>query len=223
MRFFKARPRDATEKFLTNFVHSGNTVLDVGANIGQSALVAAYRAGAQGRVISFEPNPSAFAGLQAALAHARCTNVTSVQMALADKPGSVDFYVDTRKEYTGVASSFRELDDLVAAGQSRRITIACTTLDDYCAKYELVPDVIKIDVESAEPLVIEGGRRTIEKYRPVMLFEFWENWWGRGFRELFQYLAPMYRLIRMQDGVDVESFYETNTGSKAVDILCLPR
>jgi hypothetical protein len=56
-----------------------------------------------------------------------------------------------------------------------------------------------------------------------MLFEFWETWWDRGFRELFERLVPIYRLIRTQDGVDVERFYYTNSGNKAVDILCLPR
>ena len=33
----------------------------------------------------------------------------------------------------------------------------------------------------------------------------------------------MYRLIRMQDGLDVERFYYQDSGTVAVDILCLPR
>jgi hypothetical protein len=122
-----------------------------------------------------------------------------------------------------VASSLRELDDLAAVGKSLKSTVECITLDQYSAAHNLIPDLIKIEVESAEPLVIAGGRNTIERRRPVMLFEFWETWWDRGFREVFEYLKPAYRLIRMQDGEDVADFYYTQTGNRAVDILCLPR
>jgi FkbM family methyltransferase len=223
MSYFRDLAADATENFLRNFVREGDTVLDVGANIGQSALVAAVLAGGRGHVVSFEPNPAAFAGLQAAVQCSGLHNITTELLALSDRSGRVEFFVDTREEYTAVASSLRQLDDLVASGKSKPTSVLCMTLDDYCAANGLRPNVIKIDVESAEPLVIEGGRSTIETLLPIMLFEFWETWWNRGFRELFGYLAPMYRLIRMQDGVDVENFYEHSTGSKAVDILCLPR
>ena len=223
MGYFRDLAVDATENFLRNFVRDGDTVLDVGANIGQSALVAACVAGPAGRVVSFEPNPAAFAGLAATIKASGFQNITSVPLAVSNRLGTVDFFIDTREEYTSVASSFRELDDLVATGKSRKTTVECIALDDYCCEHRIFPNVIKIDVESAEPLVIEGCRNTIERLSPVMLFEFWETWWDLGFRELFEYLAPMYRLIRMQDGLDVERFYYQDSGTKAVDILCLPR
>lgn len=56
-----------------------------------------------------------------------------------------------------------------------------------------------------------------------MLFEFWETWWSFGFRELFEYLVPMYSLIRMQDGRNVGHFYDDNPSAGNVDILCLPK
>jgi FkbM family methyltransferase len=220
---FEPLAADATENFLRNFVRPGHIVLDIGANIGQSALVAAELTGPSGRVISFEPNPAAFKGLAAAVQASRHTNITLVQQALSDRAGTFDFFLDTREEYTGVASSLRELDDLAAAGKSCKSSVECITLDYYCITRSLTPDIIKIDVESAEPLVIAGGRGTIECRRPIMLFEFWETWWNLGFRELFEYLKPLYHLIRMQDGEDVADFYYTQTGNRAVDILCIPR
>jgi len=223
MSYFRDLAVDATENFFRNFVRSGDTVLDVGANIGQSALVAAGLAGPTGRVISYEPNPASFAGLTAAIQTSGFQNITAVPLAVSNRPGTVDFFIDTREEYTSVASSLRPLDDLVAAGKSRKTTVNCITLDDYCLEYQISPNVIKIDVESAEPLVVEGARHIIETVAPVMLFEFWETWWNLGVRELFEYLAPMYRLIRMQDGLDVERFYYQDSGTVAVDILCLPR
>jgi FkbM family methyltransferase len=223
MSLFESLAADATQNFLLNFVRPGHIVFDVGANIGQSALVAAPLAGPSGRVISFEPNPAAFKGLAAAVHASGYPNITAVQKALSDRAGTFDFFLDTREEHTGVASSLRELDDLAAAGNSRKSMVECITLDYYCATHDLTPDIIKIDVESAEPLVIAGGRSTIERNRPVMLFEFWETWWHRGFRELFEYLKPLFRLFRMQDSQDVSDFYYTQTGNRAVDILCIPR
>ncbi len=223
MTIFETLAADATENFLRNFVKPGQIVFDVGANIGQSALVAGELTGQSGRVISFEPNPAAFKGLDAAVRASGYRNITLVQKALSDRAGTFDFFLDTREEYTGVASSLRQLDDLAAAGKSLKSTVECITLDYYCVTHGLTPDIIKIDVESAEPLVISGGRGTIERRRPIMLFEFWETWWNLGFRELFEYLKPLYKLIRMQDGEDVEDFYYTQTGNRAVDILCLPR
>jgi len=222
MKWYRDLASDPTENFLRNFVRRGTTVFDIGANVGQSALVAASLTGPEGRVVSFEPNPSAMAGLRAAVLHSGFGNIELVPLALSNRSGPVDFFIDKRKEYTSVASSLRELDDLAACGMSQRTIVQCGTLDDYCERNGIVADVIKIDVESAEPLVIEGGRRVIESRRPVMLFEFWETWWNRGFRELFDYLSPIYRLVRMQDGEEVERYYRDTTGTGAVDILCLP-
>ena len=40
------------------------------------------------------------------------------------------------------------------------------TLDDYCTVNKLVPDLIKIDVEGAEYLVLNGSRNTLTKSSP---------------------------------------------------------
>ena len=51
-------------------------------------------------------------------------------------------------------------------------SIALTTLDAYCKKYKIYPNGLKIDVEGAEAIVIEGAQNIIEKYSPWVLMEF---------------------------------------------------
>jgi FkbM family methyltransferase len=221
--WFKELSADATANFFLNFVKPGDTVFDIGAHIGTSALIAAPLAGETGRVVSFEPNPAAFAGLEATIRNSGYKNIIAAPMAVSDRTGAAIFYIDTRVEFGGVGSSLREMDGLAGPAYWRRTTVPCTTIDDYRTENGASPNVVKIDVESFEPQVIAGGRRTIETLSPILLFEFWETWWDKGFRELFEYLTPMYRLIRMQDGKDVERFYYSNSGGLAVDILCLPR
>jgi len=62
--WFKELSPDATANFFLNFVKAGDTVLDIGAHIGSSALVASPLAGETGRVISFEPKPGGVRGTQ---------------------------------------------------------------------------------------------------------------------------------------------------------------
>ncbi len=151
------------------------------------------------------------------------TNVTAINLALSDSTGVVDFYVDMRPEFGSEGSSLRELSDLKKIGKSKKTSVRSSTMDAFCELSGTKPRLLKIDVESSEPQVIAGGRKTIEQGRPVILFEFWESWWDQGFHELFDYLAPMYTLVRMQDGINVDKWYHSNAGTGVCDILCIPR
>lgn len=45
------------------------------------------------------------------------------------------------------------------------------TLDSFCTKNSLTPDIIKIDVEGYELEVIRGAQTILEKYSPIILLE----------------------------------------------------
>jgi hypothetical protein len=52
------------------------------------------------------------------------------------------------------------------------VQVEVDTLDALCARSELTRlDFLKIDVEGAEPHVLAGGARVIEKFRPAILLE----------------------------------------------------
>lgn len=55
---------------------------------------------------------------------------------------------------------------------SREIVVKTTTIDEFCEENGIRPDGIKIDVEGAEGLVIEGCQSVIKKYSPWVLLEF---------------------------------------------------
>jgi hypothetical protein len=44
-------------------------------------------------------------------------------------------------------------------------------MDDFVEKEQIIPDVIKIDVEQHERFVLEGAWKTIEKFRPTIIIE----------------------------------------------------
>jgi len=45
------------------------------------------------------------------------------------------------------------------------------TLDDYCEEKQILPDVVKVDVEGHEPYVLQGGRKTLSVARPYLIVE----------------------------------------------------
>ncbi|KAG1675404.1 hypothetical protein FOA52_012323 [Chlamydomonas sp. UWO 241] len=83
-------------------VRSGDTVLDVGANIGFFSMAAAEAAGPSGRVIAVEPLPETFAALSAnARAHAewaagRAAPIQPLKLGVSDRAGEAVFTFYTR-------------------------------------------------------------------------------------------------------------------------------
>jgi FkbM family methyltransferase len=211
---------DAIQTIIRQHRDPQAVAIDVGANRGSYTkdLAANF-----GRVIAFEPNPYV---MQILKENIRGANVAFEHSAISDKQGEVTLYIDVRPGQGGVATSVHRLDDL--AGLIQEAVVPCTTIDAYCEQHGIAPTLVKIDVEGHEPAVIMGAARTIERVRPVIIMEFWETWFHRGYREMFLWLEPMYELRVLQTGELVRSAY-LNTDGKldrdagTVDICALPR
>lgn len=145
---------------------AGDVVVDAGAHIGQYSLLAARRVGSTGRVLAFEPNPPMRARLERNVALNHLSNVGSFGIALADKPGVGTLHLSADPSNAGMASL------LADSGGSAGIQVECRTLDEVMEELAIPRlDVIKVDVEGAEAAVISGGRRSIERHHPTVMYE----------------------------------------------------
>ena len=144
-----------TETLVTRLCAPAKTFLDVGAHLG-SITAEVLRASPAVKVQAFEAIPEKVERLRR-----KFPQVQVHECALADAQGVATFYVDAR--HSACSSLAR------TAGEVREIKVRLQTLDAIVDADDV--DVLKIDVEGAELGVLRGAVRTLERCRPVVMFE----------------------------------------------------
>lgn len=153
---------DRETRFVKSVARADWIVFDVGANVGYYSLLLAKLA-PQGEVHAFEPHPLARKILEVNLLLNNLENLKVNPVALAEKEGRSDFCLT---KDTGF-SSFREIGRVEFL---KKIQVPCLTLDQYVQSQGIKKiDFIKIDVEGAEGLVLNGAKKTLDELRPPLL------------------------------------------------------
>jgi FkbM family methyltransferase len=138
--------------------------LDIGANIGQNASIMALMVGSHGRVVAFEPGPTAWEMLTRNVerwAAFELAPITVIRKGLSSRIG--DGLLRESLDLGG----FSLEDDapsevMVAREHSRGIRVELTTLDDFLSQSAKI-GLTKIDVEGHELAVLEGSKRILEQ------------------------------------------------------------
>lgn len=134
----------------------GATVLDVGANLGAYTVLFAQWVGPRGRVFAFEPAPECRSGLRRQLElNGVAARVEVRAEAVAESAGVRSFRADGLRGDNRLAGKG---DQPGAAGW---VSVPTTSIDEFCDRAGVAPDVLKIDVEGAELEVLRGARRTL--------------------------------------------------------------
>jgi FkbM family methyltransferase len=219
--------QDAVVKFMVKHIKRGNCVMDIGANQGTYAYSLLKAVGNQGVVYSFEPNPVIAKQLRKNL---KQSNAIIENLAVSNTNEDKVFYRHTKG--CGPTSSLEFFDVLDKAGELEETIVKCVTLDSYCRSRNLLPNLIKIDVEGHEFNVIKGAESVIRSYRPYIVFEFIEQLWEeKHIKEIFEFLSPAYHLIQVEDKSNaMEAYmdykphcYQDVRESRVVNIGCIPR
>lgn len=142
-------------------VRPGNTVVEVGANIGAHTVPLAQWSGPAGRVIAFEPQRIVFQTLCANVALNSLLNVHCLQQAVGSEAGSIVVpLIDYQSE-----NNFGGLG-LGSFTQGERVPLV--TIDSLGLA---ACDFIKLDIEGMEREALLGARDTIEQFKPVLYVE----------------------------------------------------
>lgn len=147
--------------FFDSFIAPGDTVVEVGANLGAHTVHLAQLAGPTGRVYAFEPQRLMFQLLCGNMAINSITNVHCLQKCVGDAPGKMRVPVLD----PAVAHNWGGLSllDVTEGEEVPRITLDSLHLTR-C-------DFLKIDVEGMEPHVLRGATHLLETFHPVVYTE----------------------------------------------------
>lgn len=171
----------------------GETVLDVGANIGTHAIALASRL-PRSEVVAFEPQPLAFALLVANALAARTANVYPRNVGCAATEGVTHLVPDySAVDWNVGAVSLASGEKHAKAGA---LPVPLVALDDMVFRNRV--QFIKIDVEGMEELVLAGAAKLIERDRPIVYFEVLEIGRLRGSRELLSGLGYELRWLKSE-------------------------
>jgi FkbM family methyltransferase len=156
---------DSLIPYVLKHIRPGDTVVDVGAFIGDHTVAYADAVGKEGEVYAYEPNPTAFK----CLVHNTegMSNVFGFCHALGSTNGleQMDFSIPN------AASNYINHEGKGASIQVRPLDV------DAALFHRL--DLIKIDVEGYELNVLQGAEKVIEKFHPIMVVEINEIALGR--------------------------------------------
>jgi FkbM family methyltransferase len=140
--------------FMKGYLKPGMTFVDVGANIGSHTLHGARLVADTGRVFSFEADPETFSLLKENVRLNCVGNAVLWNQCLSNKSGTVIFNRN--------ANSARS--SLLHPGDSQ-MTLSASALDDLLPLGQPI-DLLKIDVEGADYLVLDGARRIFANAPP---------------------------------------------------------
>jgi FkbM family methyltransferase len=158
----------AVVKKIRSLAGSIKVAYDIGSHIGYMA-VALCHCGRAGRVYAFEPVASNAMLIRALAALNQLTSrIVVVQKAVAHQN-------ESQRMHTWKASSMFFIDtarDGQPVNPADAFTVDACTLDHFVFEdSRLPPDFIKLDVEGAEDLVLQGASRTIREFSPRILIE----------------------------------------------------
>ena len=164
------------EKELHNHIINFNldensVILEAGTHIGSHTI---FLSNLAKKIYGFEPFPETH---KLAIENLKLNNINNVILsskALSDenKTIEVEYHNPTKRNIGGWGIHFTK-DKEYTNNLSPYISIKTITIDSL--KLDKL-DLVKLDVEGNELKVINGGIKTIEKYRPIIILENWSNY-----------------------------------------------
>lgn len=213
-------------RYLRKNLASDATFVDVGANQGEFALVAA-KVASRGQVLAFEPEDRMFALLQKNVRSNNFENASLFHFGLGSETARAKLFTssdtvthggwneglfsafqdDTRSEFVQ-DFDVRRLDDVLSEQRIDRV------------------DFIKIAAEGAELFVLRGAYHTLEAFRPTILLEINDmacraaSYRAQDIIEFLERLKYKIYLIKRNGSITIENVLNSVRDHGTINVLC---
>ena len=187
-----------TSACLKKYIKPDMTVFEIGSNIGAHTFqIAKLLMNGKGRLYSFEPTTFAFKKLERNWSLNRFNNIVLENIGLADENGVLEL----KSSQLCFKSSWNIKDRKLCRKHGDKIELM--KLDDYVEQKNIKQiDFIKMDTDGYELKILNGGKNSISKFRPIMLLEVSEclNRVGHSVKELIELLKSLnYQAFSVED------------------------
>ena len=190
-----------------SLITKNDIVLDVGANIGCTALLFSQLAH---KVFAFEPCPSTFYYLSDNIIMSNQTNINTFNIGLGNKEEYVSLTYNSDNRSGGFVSN-----KLQASKGHITEQVKIRTLDNVHAEFGFNKiDFIKIDVEGFEKHVLMGAKNAIQEFKPTVVLEL-NHWCLNAFQRIcvpdfFDYLKSIFPILYAIDNLNYLNIYDSS-------------
>jgi FkbM family methyltransferase len=148
-----------------DFLKPGDTVFDVGANLGQMTVLFARAVGAAGKVVAFEADDYIADLLRLNVELNSLTNVEVVEGGVWNQPGLPLRYPKPDLQRFGTYGSYG-IDPMASEGR----IVRSLTIDSL--EYPSPVSFLKVDIQGSDLFGLQGAVDTIRRNRMPILFEY---------------------------------------------------
>ncbi len=202
-----------------DYLEKSEIIFDIGANIGQTAFNMFQKQTKKGMnpiVYAFEPFPGTFEKFKTNLSlNPEIKEIHALNLGLSNQKGVLHM------GHNGANSgAFRMTMDT-----QNSISVPVTSVDEFVSEHQIAHiDFIKIDVEGYELHVLEGAMKSIEKFKPRLIFEYSvKNMAAQGKKAdetLDNLLKLNYQLSTKEGVTDLNAILQLDFQT---DLVCIPK
>jgi FkbM family methyltransferase len=211
---------------LSHWVQPGQTIIDVGANIGTHSVFFSHQVGSDGNVVALEVQPEIFDVLKQNLKLNNCNNMNVLNLAGGAAIGELELLeLDYGRDGNFGAYSFC-IDDigryLPVNPRARQTLIPVIPLDNLDLE---ICHLLKVDAEGMELEILTGAAQLVEKHRPILYLE-------NNNRESSSALIEQLSLFEYRNYWHVISYYRKSNFNRfgenifsaplELNLLCIP-
>jgi FkbM family methyltransferase len=161
------------EETMLRFVRPGDTVIDLGANVGYYTIILCAAVAPEGKVYAFEAHPDLVRLIAATMYINGLGHLVELHCcAVSDRPGTLSLALSPDHYGSGnvVPPGFIPTYD---DNYPSRLDVPAVTLDAALADRIGAVDLLHMDIEGSEPLALRGARTLIERSPGIKIITEW--------------------------------------------------
>jgi len=160
----------AVVSILRYFLRPGDVAFDIGSQAGHVVQAMSGLVGPKGLVVAFEASVRTARKLLINITDANLRNVELVHSAVCDTGGQrLKLFLHNSQNNDSLFP--KDVSSNSAFSENRYVYVDTIAIDDYCEKWQIIPRLLKLDIEGAEFDALRGARRLLERHLPVLLIE----------------------------------------------------